>query len=108
MSDPKGAISRQAIKKVLDRVGKHKGVVGTVLCDSFGLSLLSSMSPDDAEAISAQVGSLVGKIKLATQEITGELSRSIRIETTNGDIEVIPDYETEITIVALVHRKAGM
>ena len=106
MSD--AIISRQAIKKVLDRVGKHQGVVGTVLCDSSGLPLLSSMSPDDAEAISAQVGSLVGKIMKATQEITGEMSRSIRIETTNGDIEIIPDYTTEITIVALVQRKSSV
>ncbi|MHA2366611.1 MAG: roadblock/LC7 domain-containing protein [Candidatus Hodarchaeales archaeon] len=104
MSDA-GNISRQAIKKVLDRVGKHKGVVGTVLCDSFGLPLQSSLGPDDAEDISAQVGSLVGKIKNATQEITGEISRTIRIETTNGDVEIIPDYTTEITIVALVQRK---
>lgn len=106
MSD--AIISRKAIKKVLDRVGKHQGVVGTVLCDSSGLPLLSSMSPDDAEAISAQVGSLVGKIMKATQEITGETSRSIRIETTNGDIEIIPDYTTEITIVALVQRKSSV
>ena len=98
-------INRQAIKKVLERVGRHEGVVGTVLCDMYGLSLQSTMSPDDSEAISAQVGSLIGKIKSVTQEITGELPRTIRIETTNGDVEIIPDFATEINIIALIQRR---
>lgn len=102
-----GTISRQAIRKVLDRIKKHEGVVGTVLCDMEGLPLQSSMSPDDSEAISAQVGSLLGKIKNVTKEITGDMPRTIRIETTNGDVEIIPDYNTEITIVALVQRRGG-
>jgi predicted regulator of Ras-like GTPase activity (Roadblock/LC7/MglB family) len=98
-------INRQAIKKVLERVGRHEGVVGTVLCDMYGLPLQSTMAPDDSEAISAQVGSLIGKIKYVTQDITGELPRTIRIETTNGDVEIIPDFETEINIIALIQRK---
>ena len=98
-------INRQAIKKVLERVGKHEGVVGTVLCDMYGLPLQSTMSPDDSEAISAQVGSLVGKIKNVAHDITGELPRTIRIETSNGDVEIIPDFSTEINIVALIQRR---
>lgn len=98
-------ISRQAIKKVLERVGRHEGVVGTILCDMYGLPLQSTMGPDDSEAISAQVGSLIGKIKSVAQNITGELPKTIRIETTNGDIEIIPDFQTEINIIALIQRK---
>ena len=100
-------INRHAIKKVLERVGRHEGVVGTVLCDMFGLPLQSTMAPDDSEAISAQVGSLVGKIKSVTQDITGELPRTIRIETTNGDVEIIPDFQTSMNIVALIQRPGG-
>ncbi|MFW9929001.1 MAG: roadblock/LC7 domain-containing protein [Candidatus Thorarchaeota archaeon] len=107
MSSEPGSISHTAIKKVLERVGKHTGVVGAVLCDSTGLPLQSTLPPDDAEAISAQCGSLVGKVKSVTEEITGESPKSIRIETTNGDIEIIPDYATEITIVALIQRTTG-
>ena len=107
MSSDGGSISHAAIKKVLERVGSHTGVVGSVLCDLQGLPLQSTLPPDDAESIRAQCGSLVGKVKTVTEEITGEIPRSIRIETTNGDIEIIPDYSTEITIVALIKRKGA-
>jgi len=100
-------ISQSAVKNVLDRVSKHPGVVGTVLCDLQGLSLQSGLNPDDAEVISAQCGSLVGKVKHVTEQILGETPRSIRIETNNIDIEIIPDYSTEITIVALIQRKSS-
>ena len=106
-----GYISQQAIKKVIERVGKHKGVYGTVICDSYGLPLQSDINPDEAESIAAHVGSLVGTIKRVTCEIVPDaLPSSIRIETTDGNIEIIPDYNTEITIVAFVkdefHQKA--
>ena len=100
-------VRADAIKRVLERVGKHHGVVGAVLCDLQGLSLQSTLPPEDAEAISAQCGSLVGRVKTVTEEITGEIPQSIRIETTNGDIEIIPDYNTEITIVALIQRQSA-
>lgn len=99
------AISRQAIKKVMERVGKHSNVVGTVLCDMYGLPLESSMPPEDGEAIAANIASLVGKIKSVSQEITGDQPKSIRIETSAGVIEVIPDYEAEITVVALIQQR---
>lgn len=105
MSNPASNISHSAIKKVLERVGKHQGVVGSVLCDLQGLPLQSTLPPDDAEAISAQCGSLVGKIRHVTEQITGEEPKSIRIETSNGDVELIPDFASEITIVALIQRK---
>ena len=106
-NDAANNITHAAIKKVLERVGKHQGVIGSVLCDMQGLPLQSTVAPDDAEAISAYCGSLVGKVGHVTEEITGELPKSIRIETTIGDIEIIPDYTTEITIVALIQRKSS-
>ncbi|MHA2295354.1 MAG: roadblock/LC7 domain-containing protein [Candidatus Hodarchaeales archaeon] len=101
-----GYISQQAIKAVISKVGKHRGVYGTVVCDSYGLPLQSDLDPDTAESIAAHVGSLVGVIKKVTGEIvTGTLPSSIRIETTNGNIEIIPDFNTEITIVAMVKEE---
>ena len=106
-NDAANNITPAAIKKVLERVGKHQGVIGSVLCDMQGLPLQSTVAPDDAEAISAYCGSLVGKVGHVTEEITGELPKSIRIVTTYGDIEIIQDYTTEITIVALIQRKSS-
>ncbi|MFW9992235.1 MAG: roadblock/LC7 domain-containing protein [Candidatus Odinarchaeota archaeon] len=103
-----GYISQQAIKAVISRVGKHKGVYGTVICDSYGLPLQSDLDPDTAESIAAHVGSLVGVIKKVTSEIvTDALPSSIRLETSDGNIEIIPDFNTEITIVAMVKEEGA-
>jgi len=100
-----GHLSSEAMQKVIKRVGKHRGVKGVVLCDSFGLSLQSNLPPNDAENIAAQTGSLIGKVKQVTTEVAEELPTSLRIETTDQDIEIIPDFETEITIVAMLEKQ---
>ncbi len=104
MSHEAGYLSQQALEKVISSVGKHKGVIGAVLCDTDGLPLQSSLSPEDTENVAAQVASLVGKVRYITKEISHELARSIRLELEVGDVEIIPDYNAEIIIVALVKR----
>lgn len=104
MSKESGHLSSEAMQRVIQKLGKHRGVEGVVLCDSSGLSLQSNLSPNIAENIAAQTGSLVGKVRQVTTEIANELPSSMRIETSLQDIEIIPDFETEITIVAMIEK----
>lgn len=105
MEERSGYISNEAMKKVIESVGKHKGVWGAVLCDTDGLPLQSSLPSDDTERVAAHVGSLMGKVRSITKEIAKETARSVRLELEKGDVEIIPDYDSEIIIVAMVNRK---
>ncbi len=102
-----GYLSQQALEKVIESVGKHKGVYGAVLCDTDGLPLQSSLPSEDTENVAANVASLVGKVKYISKEISKEVARSIRLELEVGDVEIIPDFDSEIIIVALVKREGG-
>jgi len=42
----------------------------------------------------------------STEEISQEIARSIRLELEVGDVEIIPDYDSEIIIIALVKRES--
>lgn len=101
-----GYLSQQALEKVIQSVGKHKGVYGAVLCDTDGLPLQSSLPPEETEKVSAHVASLVGKVRIISKEISQEIARSIRLELQVGDVEIIPDFDSEIIIVALVKRES--
>ena len=104
MSHEAGYLSQQALERVISSVGKHKGVYGAVLSDTDGLPLQSSLPPEDTEKVAAQVASLVGRIRYISREISQETARSIRLELEAGDVEIIPDYDSEIIIIALVKR----
>ena len=107
MSQHSGYLSQQALEKVIESVGKHKGVYGAVLSDTDGLPLQSSLPGEDTERVAAQVASLVGKVKHISQEIAQEAARSVRLELEVGDVEIIPDYDSEIIIIALVKRESS-
>ena len=107
MSQGAGYLSHQALEKVIESVGKHKGVYGAVLSDTDGLPLQSSLPGEDTERVSAHVASLVGKVKNISKEISQEIARSIRLELEVGDVEIIPDYDSEIIIIALVKRESS-
>ena len=85
-SERSGYISNEAMKKVIESVGKHKGVWGAVLCDTDGLPLQSSLPSDDTEKVAAHVGSLMGKVKSITKEIAKESARSVRLELEKGEV----------------------
>ena len=55
MSQGAGYLSHQALEKVIESVGKHKGVYGAVLTDTDGLPLQSSLPPEDTERVAAHV-----------------------------------------------------
>lgn len=101
-----GTISQQAMKKIVDQVGAHKGVTGALISDSDGLPLYSSdnIIPDSVEAISASIASLVGKVRKVCMEVADEDATSIRVEMEKGDVEIIPDYKSGVTIIALIQR----
>jgi len=46
-------------------------------------------------------------VKYISKEISKEVARSIRLELEVGDVEIIPDFDSEIIIVALVKREGG-
>ncbi|MHA2279068.1 MAG: roadblock/LC7 domain-containing protein, partial [Candidatus Kariarchaeaceae archaeon] len=62
---------------------------------------------EDTERVAAHVASLVGKVKYISKEISQEAARSVRLELEVGDVEIIPDYDSEIIIVALVKRESN-
>ena len=107
MSQSSGYLSQQALEKVIESVGKHKGVYGAVLSDTDGLPLQSSLPSEDTERVAAHVASLVGKVKYISEEISQEAARSVRLELEVGDVEIIPDYDSEIIIIALVKRESS-
>ncbi len=105
MSGRAGYITQEAMKKVIETVGRHKGVYGAVICALDGLPLQSNLDVDTAEEISAQMASFVGKLRQVCREVANEEVMSVRLEFERGDVEVIPDFETEITIIALVKKQ---
>jgi predicted regulator of Ras-like GTPase activity (Roadblock/LC7/MglB family) len=107
MSQSSGYLSHQALEKVIESVGKHKGVYGAVLSDTDGLPLQSSLPSEDTERVAAHVASLVGKVRYISEEISQEAARSVRLELEVGDVEIIPDYDSEIIIIALVKRESS-
>jgi len=107
MSHEAGYLSQQALEKVIESVGKHKGVYGAVLSDTDGLPLQSSLPEEDTERVAAHVASLVGKVRNISREISQEEARSVRLELEVGDVEIIPDYNSEIIIIALVKRESS-
>ena len=107
MAQESGYLSQQALEKVIESVGKHKGVYGAVLSDTDGLPLQSSLPGEDTENVSAHVASFVGKVRTISKEISQEEARSIRLELEVGDVEIIPDYGSEIIIIALVKRESS-
>ncbi len=97
-------LSQQALERIIANVGRYKGVTGAVICDEQGLPLQSNLPVQVAEELSAQIASLVGKIYHVSREIANDVPHSIRLEMKNTNLEIIPDVENGIIIIAQLEK----
>lgn len=105
-NDSSQGLSQQVLERIIANVGRYKGVTGAVVCDEQGLPLQSNLPVHVAEELSAQVASLVGKIHHVAQEIANDVPHSIRLELKNVNLEIIPDVENGIIIIAQLEKRS--
>ncbi|MFX0211532.1 MAG: roadblock/LC7 domain-containing protein [Promethearchaeota archaeon] len=98
-------IAPETLKAIIKKFGGREGVYGTLICDRDGLPLQSDLPAHDAEAVSAHVASLVGKVEKVAEEIGhGELS-FVTVTLTESEVLVAP--EEDFTLVVLRKKKGG-
>ena len=97
---------KNALRNLVSRISsRSRDVYGTVVHDLDGFSLQSDLSPTHAEAVAASIASILDDLSDVGNVLTEEDIISARIEMTESEIEVVPNIEQEICLVAMKSRE---